>query len=83
MSLPALIFFAVVLLLKPCSSLYRWRSNLASMFFIPIVTFAMPIYFIYSFSNVQDVTWGNRPTLTDYTPRQGKQFETKEDSTKL
>lgn len=38
---------------------------------------------IYAVANIDDVSWGNRPALTDYTPRQGKQFERKEDSTKL
>lgn len=72
----AFVFFIPVVA-KPMSTLNRWKHFLGAFLLLPLMNCVVPVFLAYAFSNVHDVTWGNRPNHTENTSKQARELAQK------
>lgn len=68
----ALLYYLPIFI-KPANICTRWWQYLLGILLFPVLTVAMPIMLVVSFSNVHDVSWSGRPTHSANTSAQGRQ----------
>lgn len=71
-------YFVFPFIQKPWVGWHRLRYYIPAIFLIPFLASVFPVTLIYSFANINDVSWGNRPKIENATSREAKELAKKD-----